>query len=159
MMRVNFLAKVILLLAVVAFVMGTVFVVQGVMRNSELKEAMRVEHITLGMEDAETEGQVIDSLAEAQEAGDTIREHRRGIATSYEDLLGGGRYDPTDPKQLTYAQALNLENYLYLAVVAFGLITVTMATGGFMIVTAVALGITGVALLGVSREYSFKTKT
>ena len=151
-MRVNFLAKVILLLAMVAFVMGAVFIAQGVMRNSELKEAMRVEHITLGIEDAETEAQVIDSLAEAQKAGDTIREHRRGIAATYEDLLGGERYDPTDPTQLVYAQALNLENYLYLAVVAFGLITVTMASGGFMIVTAVALGITGGVLLRVSRE-------
>ena len=152
MLRINFLAKVILFLAVVAFVMGAVFIAQGVMRNNELKEAMRVEHITLGIENTETKGQVIDSLAEAQRAGDTIREHRRGIASTYEDLLGGGRYDPTEPRQLTYAQALNLENYLYLAVVAFGLITVTMATGGFMITTALALGATGVVLLRISKE-------
>jgi len=152
MVRINFLAKVILFLAVVAFVMGAVFIAQGVMRNNELKEAMRVEHITLGIENTETKGQVIDSLAEAQRAGDTIREHRRGIASTYEDLLGGGRYDPTEPRQLTYAQALNLENYLYLAVVAFGLITVTMATGGFMITTALALGATGVVLLRISKE-------
>ena len=34
---------------------------------------MRVEHITLGIEGAELEGEVIDSLAEAQKAGDTYK--------------------------------------------------------------------------------------
>jgi hypothetical protein len=80
------------------------------------------------------------------EAGDTIREHRRGIAASYEDLLGEGRYDPTNPQHLTYAQALNLENYLYLAVVAFGLTQAVMASGVFMVITGIALGGAGIVL-------------
>ncbi|GAI28689.1 unnamed protein product [marine sediment metagenome] len=37
--------------------------------------------------------------------GDLVREHRRGIAPTYGDLLGGERFNPSDPKQLTYAQA------------------------------------------------------
>ena len=146
------LAVGVLLLGVVGVVMGAVFIGLGVARNSELKEAMRVEHVSLGIEAAEVKGQVIDSLEEAKEAGDTIREHRRGIATTYEDLLGGGRFDPTDPNQLTYAQALNLENYLYLAVVAFGLVQSVTASGVFMVFTGIALGATGVVLLGLARE-------
>ena len=142
----------ILLLGVAGVVMGAVFIGLGVARNSELKEAMRVEHVSLGIEAAEVKGQVIDSLEEAKEAGDTIREHRRGIATTYEDLLGEGRFDPTDPRQLTYAQALNLENYLYLAVVAFGLVQAVTASGVFMVFTGIALGATGVGLLGLARE-------
>jgi hypothetical protein len=114
---------------------------------------MQVEQVALGIE-SELEGEVIDSLGEAMEAGDTIREHRRGIAPTYSDLLGGERYDPADPLQLTYAQALNLENYLYLAVVAFGLTQSVTASGVFMVVTGLALGGTGVVLYRLGQRVS-----
>ena len=128
------IAIVVILLGIVGTIVGVAFIGLGAARNFELKEAMRVEHVTLGIEGEQTD-QVIDSLNESKVAGDTIREHRRGIAPTYEDLLEGGRYDPTNPEQLTYAQALNLENYLYLAVVAFGLTQAVMGTGAFMILT------------------------
>ena len=147
------MAILVLLLGVVAVVLGGVFIGLGVTKDNQLKEAMRVEHVTLSIE-SDLEGKVIDSLAEAQKAGDTIREHRRGIAPTYSDLLGEGKYDPTDPKQLTYAQAMNLENYLYLAVVAFGLTQSVMASGVFMVVTGVALGGTGVALYQLNKRVS-----
>ena len=135
----------ILFLGLTAVVFGAIFVGLGVSKDNQLRETMRVEHVTLGIE-SELEGEVIDSLPEAQEAGDTIREHRRGIAASYKDLLGDERYNPTNPQHLTYAQALNLENYLYLAVVAFGLTQSVIASGVFMLVTGLALGGTGVVL-------------
>jgi len=147
----RYLAIVVLLLGVVGIVIGAVFIGQGVTRNNQLKEAMQVEHVTLGIEGAVEEGEVIDSLEEALVAGDTIREHRRGIAVTYEDLLGGERYDPTNPEHLSYAQALNLENYLYLAVVAFGLTTVTMVSGVFMVIAGIALGVAGLMLLTLTR--------
>ena len=155
MVRANrYLAIVVLLLGVVAVVFGVVFISQGVSRNNQLVEAMQVEQVTLGIEDTELEREVIDSLGEALKAGDTIREHRRGIAPSYSDLLGDGRYDPTDPQQLTYAQALNLENYLYLAVVAFGLTQSVIVSGVFMVVTGLALGGTGVLLYRLGQRVS-----
>ena len=132
---------------------GGVFIGLGLSKDAQLKEVMRLEHVTLGIE-SELEGEVIDSLSEALIAGDTIREHRRGIAPTYSDLLGEGRYDPTDPQQLTYAQAMNLENYLYLAVVAFGLTQSVAASGVFMVVTGVALGGTGMALYKLSGQLS-----
>ena len=138
------------LLGVVAVVIGGVFIGQGVYKDNQLVEAMQEEQVTLGIEGAELEGEVIDSLAEAMKAGDTIREHRRGIAPTYSDLLGGGRYDPTDPEQLTYAQAMNLEHYLYLAVVAFGLTQSVTASGAFMVVAGLALGGTGLVLYRLS---------
>ena len=147
-------AIVVLLLGVVAIVMGAVFISLGVARDNQLKEAMRVEHIGLGIEGATTTGEVIDSLEEALVAGDTIREHRRGIAATYEDLLGEGHFDPTNPSHLTYAQALNLENYLYLAVVAFGLTQSVMASGVFMVITGIALGGTGAVLYRLSQIVS-----
>ncbi len=147
------MAIVIVLLGVVAVVFGAVFIGQGISKNNQLVAAMQVEQVALGIE-SELEGEVIDSLGEAMEAGDTIREHRRGIAPTYSDLLGGERYDPADPLQLTYAQALNLENYLYLAVVAFGLTQSVTASGAFMVVTGLALGGTGVVLYRLGQRVS-----
>jgi len=142
------LAILVLTLGVVGIVFGGVFVFQGVTKSNQLKEAMRVEQITLGIEVGEVEkGKLIDNAKEAQIAGDTVREHRHGIAPTYGDLLGGGRFDATDSQQLTYAQAMNLENYLYLAVMGFGLTQSVIASGAFMIVAGIALGGTGAALL------------
>ena len=111
--------------------------------------------VTLGISEEEiAKGEVIDTAEEAQIAGDTIREHRRGIASTYDELLAGERYDPTNPQQLSYAQALNMENYLYLAVLGFGVTTVIMGTGAFMILVGVALGAIGMVLFGLARRIS-----
>jgi hypothetical protein len=147
----RYLAILVLILGVVGMVVGSVFIAQAIEKDNWMREAMRVEQVTLSLSDEQiAAGQVIDSLEEAQIAGDTIREHRRNIAPTYEDLLGGGRYDPTDPKQLSYAQALNMENYLYLAVLGFGVTTVIIGTGVFMVITGFALGVTGVVLFRLS---------
>jgi len=152
MVRISqYLAILVLILGVVGMVVGSVFIAQAVEKDNWMREAMRVEQVTLSLSDEQiAAGQVIDSLEEAQIAGDTIREHRRNIAPTYEDLLGGGRYDPTNPEQLSYAQALNMENYLYLAVLGFGVTTVIIGTGAFMIITGFALGVTGVVLFRLS---------
>lgn len=147
----RYLAILVLILGVVGMVVGSVFIAQAIEKDNWMREAMRVEQVTLSLSDEQiAAGQVIDSLEEAQIAGDTIREHRRNIAPTYEDLLGGGRYDPTNPKQLSYAQALNMENYLYLAVLGFGVTTVIIGTGVFMVITGFALGVTGVVLFRLS---------
>jgi len=144
---------VVALLGIAAIVIGAVFVGLGMSRNSELTQAIRQEKVSLGIEQSEAQaGQVIDSLGEALKAGDTIREHRRSIAPSYSDLLAGGQYDPTNPRQLTYSQAMNLENYLYLAVVAFGLTQAVMGSGAFMVLTGLALVGTGVVLYRVTQK-------
>lgn len=156
MVRISrYLAIMVLLAGVVGVVIGSVFIAQAVEKSNWMKEAMHVEKVTLGLdESAVTEGEVVDSLEEAQVAGDVIREHRRNIASTYEELLAGGRFDPTNPKQLSYAQALNMENYLYLAVLGFGVTTVIIGSGVFMIITGLALGTTGVLLLQLPRGTS-----
>lgn len=138
----------VLFLGVVAVVLGAVFIGLGVSKNSQLVEAMHVEQVRLTIHE-EGEPTLIDNANEAQAAGDIIREHRRNIAPTYQDLLDEGRYDPTNPSHLSYAQALNMENYLYLAVVGFGLIQTVMASGAFMIITGLALGGTGLVLYRV----------
>ena len=137
---------ILIILGAVGVVMGAVFVIQGAMKNNYLRDAMRQERITLYFIPGAPKDEVVDSAKEALIAGDTIREHRRTIAQTYTELLGGKKYNPTNPKQLSYAQALNLENYLYLAFVGFGITQIVIVSGIFMIIMGVAIGGTGIQL-------------
>jgi len=149
----RYLASAVMLLGVVAFVMGVTFIAQGVVKENLLREAMRIEQVTYLLPEEEVvKGNVIDTSEEAEMVADTVREHRRNIAPSYEALLGEGRFDPTNPQHLSYAQALNMENYLYLAVLGFGLTTVVITSGAFMLITGVALGAIGVIMRRSARE-------
>ncbi len=149
----RYLASAVLLLGVVAFVMGVTFIAQGVVKENLLRETMRIEQVTYLLPEEEVaKGNVIDTSEEAEMVADTVREHRRNIAPSYEALLGEGRFDPTNPQHLSYAQALNMENYLYLAVLGFGLTTVVITSGAFMLITGVALGAIGVIMRKSARE-------
>lgn len=149
----KYLAVVVIALGLLSIAVGATFIVQGQSKADYMRDAMRLEQITLGIDEAEAaRGNVVDSAGEAEKAGDTVREHRHGIAPTYSELLGEGRFDPENPQHLSYAQALNLENYLYLAVTGFGLTTVVLASGVLMITTGIALGITGVVMFGLSRK-------
>lgn len=144
--KVRNLSILVIVLAVISLVIGIIFIQQGYAKEAFLTNAMKQEQITIEGVDG-----VVDNAQKAQIAGDTVREHRHGIAPTYGDLLGDERYDPTDPTQLTYAQALNLENYLYLAVASFGVFQVVKATGAFMVLMGLALGIVGYSLRSIAR--------
>jgi hypothetical protein len=148
------LAICIMLAGLVGIVLGGVFIGEGIIKNNLIVERMKIEKVTLAVDpnNPDTVTQ-INNAAEAQAAADTIASHRRAIAPSYQDLLnmGTGRFDPTNPTDLTYAQAMNLENYLYMAVMAFGLVDVTLAAGVFMVVTGLAVGGAGLVLYKMSR--------
>ncbi|MFC1934766.1 hypothetical protein ACFLXZ_00420 [Chloroflexota bacterium] len=136
------LGVIVIVFAVISLAMGIVFIQQGFAKEAFLTEAMKQEQIELdGVEG------IIDTSEEAQIAGDTVREHRHGIAPTYGDLLGEGRFNPAEPMQLSYAQALNLENYLYLAVASFGIVTIVKIIGAFMLVMGLALSATGFGLI------------
>jgi hypothetical protein len=155
MSLIRILAIFIMLLGVVGVVIGGVFVAQGFAKNNLIVERMEIEKVSLALDpDKPNVYTEITDIGSAQKAADTIAEHRRSIAPSYQELLGDGRYDPTNPSHLSYAQAMNLENYLYLAVAAFGLVQVALASGAFMVVTGLALGGTGIALYRIGRVRS-----
>ena len=145
--KVRNLSIIVIIFGVIALAVGIVFVQQGFAKEAWLVQSMKQEQIEMPGES----GTIVDSAELAQAAGDVVREDRRGIAPTYGELLGGERFNPADPKQLTYVQALNIENYLYLAVTAFGVLTVVKATGAFMIVMGLALGATGYALWSTGR--------
>jgi hypothetical protein len=159
MHRANrYLAILVIALGLASLAIGVGFVVEGQAKLNFMKDAMREEQITLGLSDEEVaQGNVVDSAGEAQEAGDTIRKHRRSIAPTYNDLMEGGGFDPTNPQHVTYMQALNLENYLYMSVSAFGLITAVQVSGIAMIVVGIALGIVGFLILRLRRGASQNT--
>jgi len=143
--KVSILGLVVIILGVVSLAMGIVFVQQGFEKESWLVGTMASEQITM----PDGSGTIVDNSALAEAAGDIVREHRHGIAPTYGDLLGEGHFNPADPAQLTYAQAMNIENYL--AVTAFGVFLVVKAAGAFMIVMGIALGIIGYALWSLGR--------
>ncbi len=143
----------VVLLGIVAIAMGITFIVQGYSKDQYMRKAMRDEQVTLGLTAEQiADGEVIDTAGEAQTAADTIRGHRHNIAPTYTALLNGGRFDPTNPEHLTYGQAMNLENYLYTAVLAFGVVQIALAAGAFMIITGIALGVVALVLFRLSTK-------
>jgi len=135
------LGLVVIIIGVMALAVGIVFIQQGFAQESWLVKAMETEQIAM----PDGSGTIVDSSDLAEKAGDLVREHRHGISPTYGELLGGEHFD-TNPTQITYLQAMNIENYLYLAVTAFGVFLVVKAAGAFMILTGLGLGATGYAL-------------
>ena len=129
-MRVTYRTRsmILFVIAFLSLIAGIIFVQQGLSKNMLIKRLAATENVTAALSDEKIKkGEIVDSLSEMQAAGDLIRSHRQKIAPTYNELLGSGKYDPTDPKQLTYSQAINLENYLYLGSLSFG-ITYTVLT-------------------------------
>jgi hypothetical protein len=109
---------------------------------------MRVEKVTLSLDpDNPQITTAVKNAGDAQKAADLISTHRRSIAPTYQDLLSSGKFDPTNPQHLVYSQAMNLENYLYMAVMAFGLVQVVLGAGAFMLITGLALLLIGLTLM------------
>jgi hypothetical protein len=145
-------AIVLFILAFIGLLLGIIFFYEAFSRQAYLADAMQQENISLsdlGIKNGPP--CIIDNMEKAQIAADTVRTHRHAIAPSYGALMGGGKYDPTNPTHLLYAQAINIENYLYLAVLGFGVIQIAMAAGGFMIIVAIALGIIGFVFLKLNK--------
>jgi len=153
MSRLNrFLAIVILVIGLAGIGIGVGFVVEAQVKSNWMKQQMRAEGITLGLSaDQISKGDVVDTAAEAQKAADTVRQHRHTNFGTYSEVTGGQTFNPEDLNQVRYMQALNLENYLYLAVSGFGLATVVLASGIFMIIVGIALALGGLVMFRPAR--------
>ncbi len=151
----RYLSLLVIGLGVAGIAIGIAFIVQGVSKDLYLRDALRQEKITLGLSQEQIEdGDVVDTAAEAQRASDIVRNDRRKIAPTYGDLLGGKQFDPTNPTQISYMQALNLEDSLNLAVASFGLALVVIVTGVFMLLAGIALIIVGWVTRGLAKKTS-----
>jgi len=143
----------VVVLGAIVIIMGIVYIYQGISKEILVRDGMRDERVTYLLPREEVErGNVIDTAEEAQKVADTIKAHRRSIATTYNDLLKGGQYDPNNPQHVVYTQAINLENYLYMAVLAYGLTTVVLTSGVTLIVIGISLVLIGLELYGLRRS-------
>jgi hypothetical protein len=152
MKTIKLAALVVLLLGIIGLGIGGAFVGIGFAKNNQIATYLRAEKVTLGLSAAQiANGEVVDNITEAQAAAQMLTKHRQGIAPTYNALLGGKQYDPTNVTEATYAQAMNLQTNIYTAVLAFGLAESIMADGAFMIAAGVAFIVVAVVLFKLAK--------
>jgi uncharacterized membrane protein len=154
------LSRIVMIMAVAAIVIGIVFIYMGVSKTYYIQDQMAAEKVPVSIAGGNATG-YIDNAATAQEVADTIKKHRQNIAATYSDLLAqsGGRYDPTNPKDLSYTQALNMENYLYMGVFALGFTQAVTVIGVFMILVGIALMAVWAAIRNKKKAEEVKAKS
>lgn len=138
------MAIVILLVGVVSLVLGSVFIVQATGTSAEIKAGLVGENVTLGLptdENGSTNGNVVDTSAELEAAQEILLEHMRTNYGTYGDT---GR---DSPERTGYLDGLTLMNSMYIATMGYGVTTVILVIGVFMIIVGIALGATGFVLL------------
>ena len=146
-------AIIVLLLGVVGLGIGGAFVGMGWAKYNQITTYLRAEKVTLGLSAADiAKGKVVDNLSEAQNAALVLTKDRQSIAPTYNALLAGKKFDPTNPTELSYAQAMNLQTNIYTAVLAFGLSESIMADGGFMLVAGIAFVVVGIVLFRIMKQ-------
>ena len=153
MKTIRMAALIVLLLGIVGLGVGGTFMGIGFAKNNQITTYLRAEKVTLGLSVADiVEGKVVDSLSTAQNAAQMLTTHRQSIAPTYNDLLGGKPFDPTNLTQLKYEQAMNLQTNIYTAVLAFGLAQSIMANGAFMLVTGLAFVVVALVLYKMAKK-------
>ena len=155
--KIRYLGMLVVVLGIVSLVIGAGFIGLAAQKNSYVTSTLRQQKVTLGLTKEQiANGEVVDNTQKAQIAAETLNKHLQSIAGgTYGDLMAlnkTGKYDPTDTKDLTYTQGLNMENSLNLAVLSFGVIQETMATGAALIVIGIAVGATGFMLFKLGKK-------
>jgi hypothetical protein len=136
-----------IVLAVVVIGSGIAGIAIGQAKAHNLSSRLKTEAVSLRTFDTNAPANaIITNAAQAQLAADTLDKHRKSIAPTYAALLNGQKFDPTNPKELTYAQAMNLEDSMNLAVLGFGVTTVLTLIGVLMIVLGIALAVISMAI-------------
>ncbi len=154
--KLRLVSMLVVVLGIISLVMGAAFIGMAVQKNNYLVSSLQAQKVTLGLtQDQIAKGDVVDNAQDAQNAADTLAQHLQKIAPTYADLMAKnktGKYDPTDPNNLTYTQGLNMENSFNLVVLGFGVIQETMATGGALMLIGLAVGATGLVLFKLSKK-------
>ncbi|MGP8079067.1 MAG: hypothetical protein ACLPVI_00975 [Dehalococcoidales bacterium] len=152
MKTIKLAALIILLLGIIGLGIGGAFVGIGFAKNNQIATYLRAEKVTLGLSSSEiAAGKVVDNLSEAEAAALKLTADRQKIAPTYNALLNGKQFDPTNPTELEYAQAMNLQTNIYTAVLAFGLAQSIMADGAFMIAAGIAFIVVAVVLFKLAK--------
>ena len=154
--KIHYLGALVGVLGIACLILGAIFVGMAVQKNNYVADSLRAQQVTLGLTTAQiAQGQVIDNAQTALVAANTLAEHLKSIAPTYTALMAAsktGKFDPTNPTQLDYAQGLNMQNSLNLVVLSFGVIQETMVTGAALIIIGIAVGATGLVLFRLSKK-------
>jgi outer membrane murein-binding lipoprotein Lpp len=138
------LAIVVVILGVAVLAGGIASIIVGQTNAGYVTNNLKQEKVSMSVFDENAPAdKIVSTAADARKAVDTLIQHRRKIAPTYADLLQGKKFDPTNTQQLTYAQAMNLQNSMTTSVLAFGLTTVLTLMGALLIVAALALILVG----------------
>ncbi len=130
----------IIVLAVVVIAGGVAAIVLGATNSKSVADHLKDQKVSLRIFDENAPADsVITNASQARLAADTLASHLKKIAPSYSELLGGKKFDPTNPTQLTYVTGMNLEGQMNLAALAFGLTTVLTFFGAILLVIGVVL--------------------
>jgi flagellar basal body-associated protein FliL len=134
----------IIVLAVVVMVAGALSIYLGQSNSKAITDQLAAQQVSLRIFDENAPADaVITNASQARLAANTLGEHLKNIAPSYSALLGGKKFDPTNPTQITYVTGMNLQGQMNLAALAFGLTTVLTFFGAIMIVIGVVLLVVG----------------
>ncbi len=154
MKGLRLLGVAVMLAGLVGLVIGIVFIVQSVSVKALVTEGLATEGQTSQLpEEGEKgyfEGNVVDTAKEATAVADYLLGHMHG-----DD--GNDRYNtlPRDSEErASYLDGFTLVTGLNLAVLSFGVTTIALGAGVFMIVTGLALGGAGVGLYRLSGRES-----
>jgi len=134
----------IIVLAVVVIVCGGLAIYLGHTNSESVANRLAVEKVSLRIFDQNAPADaIITNASEARKAADTLNEHRKKIAPTYSNLLGGKKFDPTNPTELTYEMGMVLEGQMNMASLAFGLTTVLTFFGAVLVIIGFVLGVIG----------------
>jgi hypothetical protein len=156
MKKLQVVAMLVVVLGIVSLAIGGAFIGLAIQKNNLITSELQAQKITLGIpKDQAAAGNVVDTADEAMVAANTLGEHLKGIAPTFGALTAAnpsGKWDPTVASNLTYGQGLTMQTSLNLAVLSFGVIQETMATGGALIIIGLATGITGLLLFRLGKK-------
>ena len=150
MRNIRYLSIAIMVLGVIVFLLGGIFTVLALQKNDYVTSSLRAQKLTLGLSKEQVaQGKLVDNMESVMVASGVLDQHLKNIAPTYSDLMAtnkGGKYDPTDPRNLTYAQGLNLITSLNVAALSFGVVQAILATGLALLIVGIAVGASGFAL-------------
>jgi hypothetical protein len=158
MKRTKYMAMLIAIMGLVIVVMGGAYLGIAFQKNALVTDSLRAQKITLGLTpDQIAAGKLVDDGPTAMVAAQTLNEHLGKIAPTYGDLMASntktaGKFDPTNPSNITYGQGLTMETGFNLAVLTFGFIQETMVTGVALIIIGLVIGLLGLTILGLAKK-------
>jgi len=124
----------VLLVGGVSLVLGSVFIVQATGTSAEIKAGLVDENGSIN-------GNVVDTTTELEAEQAVLLQHMHDSYGKY------GETERNSPERTLYLDGLTLMNSVYIATMGYGVTTVILVIGLFMIIVGLALGATGFVLL------------